>query len=148
RCQQNLHDLKDDGRGIGDRDPDTNFFDRQAGPGTDEKPHHLTVLKVPPVVGDRESSFPDQADQQHKKKREAEGAPVDETPRHWEKTHGWDEGTEDEKCEVAGKACLVFRKGEMLLVKPGGTNQDRSEDQRGGMKLQKAEQLPGFAGIV
>src|SRR5882724_9592124 len=106
------------------------------------------MLEGPPAVRDSQSCFPEQADEQDEEKGEAEGAPVNEAPRNGEKTHGWKQGADDEAGEVAGKACLVCWEGEMFLVKPCGTDQDDDEDQRGGMKLEKAAHLFCFKRIV
>jgi len=82
RDQQDFHYFKNDYGRIGNGDPHENLLNRQTGPCADKETDHLRVLKVPPVVWDRKSRFPDQANQQDEKQREAECAPVDEEPRH------------------------------------------------------------------
>jgi hypothetical protein len=68
--------------------------------------------------------------------------------RRGEKTHRWKQRSNDEKGEVAGKACLVVWESEMLLVQPGSADQHQGEDQRHRMELQKAAYVSRLAGIV
>jgi hypothetical protein len=148
RCHQDLHNFENNHRSVSYEYSDTNFFNGQAGPCTDKQSDHLSMLKVPPVIWYGHSGFPEQADEQHEEKRQTECTPVDEAPRHWVKAHRWKQGSKNEKGEVAGKACLVLWESEMLLVQPGSADQHQGEDQRYGMKLQKAAYLSRFAQIV
>jgi hypothetical protein len=148
RREPDLYHFKDNCGGVRNGDPDADFFDRELRPGADEKTHHLTMLEIPPVVGNGKSGLPEHTHKHHKEKSEAKSPPVDKAPRHREKTHSRKQGSSDEKGEIAGESRPVHRKCNLLLLKPCATDQDQGEDQRSRMKLEKPAHFSGFGRVV
>ena len=87
------------------------------------------MLEVPPVIRNSQCGFPEQADQQHKEKRKAQGPPIDEAPRDRVESYGREQRSGDEEREVAGKTGAVVGKCQVLLAKPRGPNQKRGQNQ-------------------
>ena len=68
----NLDHFVGDDRREGHSEPNTNCFDREAGPRPDVKPHEDTRPVFPPTVRQRERHLPKQTDQQKEEKRETD----------------------------------------------------------------------------
>ena len=77
RGQPDLYGFVNNDSGVADRKPNHYFFDGQLVPRADENSHHGTILEPPPLVWQRQCSFPDQANENDYKKSKTECAPVD-----------------------------------------------------------------------
>src|SRR5205807_1342134 len=100
QCFPNLDHLISDDGGKTHSHPNTCRFNRQTKPCFNMQPYQDARTVFPPTVRQGQRDFPEQADEEKKKKCKTKSAPVDEALRGVKKAGRWNERRKDEINEI------------------------------------------------